>query len=293
MTIKGYIDYWNQWQAEWYRVAIENSSEEKTSNSITVEGWPLLGVNGSNNNSVKVQPSWKFFPEPYWGIPDSNNLNGVFINFNPGEGQLAQHINTAIEYSSIKKSNLNHRIWEKFPEQNYYETIKKLYSEDDYMTTNWMRKKRESFIHNYINTFDKDKEHNGDFVMFELCPWHTKSVTNKVYKYIKDNLRLIDEYIIDFAIESAKTVEGTFNNLILTHGLDKKIVENNINTLECFAKEEINNDSLKKPWTIDVFTKAGSNVYLLNFKNSSNGFPVISTELKKIIVKYRGIIEKN
>ena len=43
---------------------------------------------------------------------------------------------------------------------------------------------------------------------------------------------------------------------------------------------------LKKPWVVDIFTKDNTDIYLLNFKNSSNGFPSISHELKDIIEKY-------
>ena len=101
----------------------------------------------------------------------------------------------------------------------------------------------------------------------------------------------MDKYIIEFAFETAKKIKkGSFKNIIITHGLDKKTVEDNKISLTFFDKEEIKNDihgnPLKKCWKVDVFTKEDSNVKLLNFKNSSNGFPAMTKDLEKIIKKY-------
>jgi hypothetical protein len=294
MKITDFINYWNQWHSEWYRIAPYNPPPKQyinVSHLNVLTSWPLLNILDGHNESTTKEPSWKFFPEPYWGVPQSENLKGVFINFNPGSGGHSQHINTAIEYESIKPARLAcHRIWEKYLATSYSETIKNLYSENDYITTNWMKTNRESFIQNYNNSFCSSTKQEGDFVMFELCPWHTKSVNGKVYQYIKNNLGLIDKYIIDFAFETAKNIKGSFKNLIITHGLDKSTVENNITTLNWVATESINNDvygtPLKKSWVVDVFTKNNTDIYLLNFKNSSNGFPSISHELRDIIEKY-------
>ena len=295
MKIADFINYWNQWHCEWYKVAPNHNPPKLLSINVfhlsKVTSWPLLNVMDGHNESTSNEPCWKFFPEPYWGVPNSENLKGVFINFNPGEGGHSQHINTELEYGSIKPLKFAcHRIWEKYPDTYYSETIKSLYSENDYITTNWMKTNRESFIHNYNKTFNSNTKQEGDFVMFELCPWHTKSVNGKVYQYIKTNLELIDKYIIDFAFESAKNIKGSFKNLIITHGLDKDTVENNIKTLKWIATESIKNDihgtPLKKPWVVDVFTKVDTDIFLLNFKNSSNGFPSMSHELKNIIEKY-------
>lgn len=296
MVIEDYIKYWNDWHSAWFNIAHLTYSKKMTETIKVLDGttetkWPLLNILDGFNQSINKEASWKFFPEPFWGIPNSDNLMGVFINFNPGEGGHSQHISTAFEYKSIKPKKFDcHRIWEKYIDGCYSASIKDLYSEVDYITTNWMIKNRESFIRSYNKKFSPDANDDGDFVMFELCPWHTKSVNGKVYQYIKNNLGLIDKYIIDFAFESAKNIKGNFKNLIITHGIDKNNVKNNITTLKWIETESIKHDihgaPLKKPWVVDVFTKDNTDVYLLNFKNSSNGFPSISQELKYIIEKY-------
>lgn len=78
--------------------------------------------------------------------------------------------------------------------------------------------------------------------------------------------------------------------LILAHGLDKNTVKTQcqIDSLVLVSEEQEKiTGNLKKPWEIDVYTKKGTDVYLLNFKNSSNGFPAMTNELMKIIEKYR------
>ena len=294
-NINQYVKYWNHWHLEWgnfIHLPINNNPLAIQVNNCSVKTeWPILDSKGGYNQSTHIEPSWKFFPEPYWGIPDSDNLFGVFINFNPGEGVHGQHIDTYKDYLNIKPQKQScHRIWEKYSNSNYYDTIKGLYKESDYITTNWMIKNRETFIKNFYNEFYHGTTIEGDFVMFELCPWHTKSVNSKVSNYIKTNSKLIDEYIIDFAFESAKKIKGCFKNIIISHGLDQKVVENSNFSLKHIDTEEIQNDKngkrLKKTWTIDIFSKNESNIYILNFKNSSNGFPVITNELNAIIEKY-------
>ncbi len=71
--------------------------------------------------------------------------------------------------------------------------------------------------------------------------------------------------------------------------VSKTVIEQcKIESLVKVRKEpEIITGNLKKPWNIDPYTKKGTGVYLLNFKNSSNGFPAMTKHLMEIIKKYR------
>lgn len=304
MTIEKHIDFWDKWVKSWFDLAMSNRKSLTTPPPIafTFNGtstiWPILNVFDGTNGTTTPELCWKFFPEPYWGIPGSHELHGVFINFNPGEGGHSQNINTSIEYKMVEDLGgvplACHEIWKRYPRLSYHETINELYKKSEYATTEWMFKRRESFIKQYCKTFGHKLEGNPEFVMFELCPWHTKKVTGEVYNYIHKNIQLIDEHIIDFAFECAKKTKGPFKNLILAHGLDSDTVNNYSLLGSLTAVNEVpekiesqRKDKEGKPWTIDVYSKPNSGIYLLNFKNSSNGFPSITIELMKIIEKYR------
>lgn len=300
MTIREHINFWNKWVETWFDIALSNEKSLTMPPPIafnfngSLTSWQMLNVFDGTNVTMEKELCWKFFPEPYWGIPNSDSLKGVFINFNPGEGGHSQHIHTSVEYKMVTGLGVSplscHEIWKRYPRLTYHDTINELYQKSDYATTEWMLKRRESFIKQYCKTFGHGLEGNLEFVMFELCPWHTKNVTGNVYEYIRTNLALIDRHIIDFAFECAKQTKGPFENLILAHGLDRNTVKKQcqIDTLDLVSEEpEKITGNLKKSWDIDVYTKKGTQVYLLNFKNSSNGFPALNSELMKIIEKYR------
>lgn len=299
MTIQEHIDYWNIWTEKWFELASINFDScdmppiEFDFNGLLIR-MPILKVLDGTNVTTQKEWCWKFFPEPYWGIPNSNRLHGVFINFNPGAGGHSQHIKTSVEWNMVKSLGASplscHEIWKRFPLLNYHYTIKELYNKKDYVTTDWMIKNRQSFMTRYNLEFGNQIEDNPEYVMFELCPWHTTKVTGKVYKYIRTYLDVIDKHIIDFAFECAKSTKGTFRNLILSHGLDKNTVKKQCKIdsllLVTSESEEIG-ITLRKSWDIDVYTKKNTGVYLLNFKNSSNGFPAVNEDLRKIIEKYQ------
>lgn len=299
MTIPAYKKYWDRWIKEWIKLAPLHSNSKLLELVVNygqaITKWPVLNDKGGNNESSNDKLSWKFFPEPYWGDPESKSLHGVFINFNPGRGGHAQHIDTLAECNSISKVVSQplacHRIWNKNPGHSYADAIKALYKECDYITTNWMIKNRQSFINRYNQKYYPKQQQDGEFVMFELCPWHTKSVTNKVYEYIEKNINLIDKYIIDFAIECSEKTSGNFKNIIISHGLELERIEKcKLVSLIPVKRELIKYNAvgtkLNKPWTIDVYEKVGTKVRILNFKNSSNGFPALTEELRIIIENY-------
>lgn len=273
MTINDYVDYWNKWMKEWYDAAFNARSGGVMPS--TISGWGVLNVNGG----VPNDPSWCFFPEPYWGNPLSDKLGGVFINFNPGQGGASQHIDRAIEYTQPNTTSPNYPIWNNFIPSNYYDTIQNLYNIPSYPTTKWMKGgKREGFIKKVCIELDT----NSEFVMFELCPWHTKSVTNDVYNYMSQNSNLINDYILKFAILCSINTQGCFKNVILSHGLDEGFMGTSmVGSDFTFSETVFIGTNLQQQWTVDIFKAFihEQTVYLINFKNSSNSFPAVNDEL--------------
>lgn len=278
MERKEYVEYWNQWMKKWNDFVNRDEKDRTT----LFEEWPLLNHFGSKKEGLTKEEAWKFFPEPYWGNPLSNNLKGVFINFNPGEGDFFQH------WNKHKDHKLGNKIWQYFPSSNYYKTISKLYLDAVYPTTKWMKNKRERFIKGVYTHLGKSSD--GEYVMLELCPWHTKSVTKEVYQYIEDNIEQIDNYIIKFAEACSMETNGYFKNIVITKGLDKDRVERYLKRFNFVNQEFItkgsNGELLKREWAIDIFKLKNSDVYFFNFKNSSNGFPANINDLVSIFRNY-------
>lgn len=150
-----YQDYWDKWHKQWFDNCSANPQLLDSIND-----WIIPTDKGGNDN-----PIWQYFPEPYWGNPNSDKLFGIFLNINPGGGGASQNIllrdqDDSNPFNSYKKN-----------EHSYSETIKELSKITDYKTTEWMQKwrvnwLREVLVNQSINV--------SNIFCAELIPWHTK-----------------------------------------------------------------------------------------------------------------------
>ncbi len=154
-VINEYVAYWDEWHKQWFDNCSSNPSLLDSINE-----WIIPTDKGGNDN-----PIWQYFPEPYWGNPNSDKLFGIFLNINPGGGGASQNIllrdqDDSNPFNSYKKN-----------EHSYSETIKELSKITDYKTTEWMQKwrvnwLREVLVNQSINV--------SNIFCAELIPWHTK-----------------------------------------------------------------------------------------------------------------------
>src|SRR4051794_31512443 len=97
-----FIQYWDDWHQHW-----------KTNAGEPPKGWGKAESKMGNDF-----PTYRYFPEPYWGNPyvRKNQLEAVFLNLNPGEGGNCQ------DFSSVTKEvSILQGLYEK--EQSYSKTI--------------------------------------------------------------------------------------------------------------------------------------------------------------------------
>jgi len=175
-----YQDYWDKWHKQWF----ENcSSNPPLLNSINE--WITPADKGGNDN-----PIWQYFPEPYWGNPNSDKLFGIFLNINPGGGGASQDIllrdqDDSNPFNSYKKNK-----------HSYSETIKELSNITDYKTTEWMQKWRVNWLREVL---ENQSINVSNIFCAELIPWHTKKKSD----------------ISDYAIKIG--IPDLINNSVINH----------------------------------------------------------------------------
>ncbi len=169
-ALKPYIDYWDEWHKEWFKVACL-----KPLKIIPIKGWPILtGI-------------WKYFPEPYWGNPNPTELTAVFLNLNPGDGGADQDITISTK-DPIATYMAKHQV--------YSNTVDVLINNPCYPTTDWFIKKRVLWINCLLQHLKKGNDKTiKNIIAGELVPWHTKNVS-QIKKYINANLNLTVKHCI-------------------------------------------------------------------------------------------------
>ncbi len=150
-----YQDYWDKWHKQWFDNCSANPQLLDSIND-----WIIPTDKGGNDN-----PIWQYFPEPYWGNPNSDKLFGVFLNINPGGGGASQDIllrdqDNSNPFNSYKKNK-----------HSYSETIKELSNITDYKTTEWMQKWRVNWMREVL---ENQSINVSNIFCAELIPWHTK-----------------------------------------------------------------------------------------------------------------------
>ena len=186
-----YKKYWNEWHNKWHH-SLTNPSTS------SILGWSIPKTNGGNDRPIN-----EYFPEPFWGDIDNENLKAVFLNINPGKGGDKQNfvINQTSELRTLYSKNC------------YSKTVSKLCEDKDYVTTMWMNKKRVAWLQNLLDDREIDI---CDTLHGDLIPWHTKS-KSYINKYINNtqNHKLVIQKVILPIAGIAKTIKGGLNNIVI------------------------------------------------------------------------------
>lgn len=213
-AIKVYTDYWDNWHREWFINSL---------NMHTIKGWGTPSINDENEI-----PIWRYFPEPYWGNPNSEKLVSVFLNLNPGGGGDCQDVLSINNPASILyKSYVNNM-------NLYSKTIEQLSKDLCYTTTNWFDKKRSNWLNKLLISLDKNgkKAAVENILCADLIPWHTYSVTSEIKKYIVKHTQLIFDNVI-LPITSISQ-EAVLKGIVFAKGRDTS------DMLECLKIDKIN-----------------------------------------------------
>jgi hypothetical protein len=161
--ISEYQDYWDKWHKQWFDKCSPNQPLLDSINE-----WITPTDRGGNDN-----PIWHYFPEPYWGNPNSEKLFGIFLNINPGGGGASQDIllrdqDESNPFNLYKNNNYS-----------YSKTILKLSNITDYKTTEWIQKWRVNWLREVL---DNKLITVSNIFCAELIPWHTKKKSD-IYDY--------------------------------------------------------------------------------------------------------------
>ena len=175
-ALKPFVDYWDDWHLKWFA----NVKKSTPNVNPIVDCWE------------SPTPIWRFFPEPYWGNPYNDNLVAVFLNINPGEGDVDQdifHLPINDPNSTyIAQHNIYSRTVEILSTNNKYETTK-------YFTSNrinWLRKLFECMKIQQIPNLSVQ-----NIITVDLIPWHTPTVDSFVLNYIKKHHNCILKNVIE------------------------------------------------------------------------------------------------
>lgn len=174
-ALKSFIDYWDQWHKDWYNFAIYSTQ----STNPQIDCWDV------------PTPIWRYFPEPYWGNPYTDNLVAVFLNINPGAGGDDQDVFQIPENDPIKTYTSTSRIFSR--------TVEILSANTEYETTEWFYNKRVKWLKNLLECMKAPSAQNltvQNIICADLIPWHTPTVDSFVTKYIdKESICIVNKVI--------------------------------------------------------------------------------------------------
>ena len=161
------IDYWDTWHYEWQKIfSINPISMPKD-----IFGWEVPVFNGSTSKT----PSYMYFPEPYWGNVNLGKIKRVFINLNPGQGNINQHINSLANGLSLGQ---------------YSNIVSQLAINSQYITTSkFFIPKRINWVNN--NLTPTNSLTLNDYLGVDLIPWHTVTFGSKESNYAKNHIDFI------------------------------------------------------------------------------------------------------
>jgi len=193
------IAFWNAWHKEWYDNLIINN---KISFPKKINGWEVPEIKGGNAN-----PMWHYFPEPYWGTLDMDEIRGLFLNINPGEGDKNQDFKNNSE-SLVKATYEN-------ASHDYCHTVSMLSNIRNNPTTNWMYKNRINWLQ---KLYKNNKIDISGYVFFDLVPWHSKSKSDIMKYALKNSDSIIEDVIKPISILAKEVVTPELRNKIIVRG---------------------------------------------------------------------------
>lgn len=198
-ALKLYIDYWDEWHKEWY-----NNASSKPPKLSPIKGWPIPSGNGGTKSDI-----WRYFPEPYWGNPNSTELTAVFLNLNPAGGDDDQDI-----IISTKDPIVTYNAYY----QLYSATVAELIKNPCYPTTEWFNLNRVYWLNCLLYHLKKlNNKTISNIIAGELVPWHTKS-SSHIKSYVSANIKLIDDRCIKPLAEISQCAD--FKGVVFCRGAE-------------------------------------------------------------------------
>jgi hypothetical protein len=259
--------YWDEWITEWFKSCVLS----KPNSGDQIGEWTIpMSTLGNKENA------YKYFPEPYWGNINTPNLNGIFLNINPGGGNDLQiydpnDINTAESDIDALKERFSRE--ETF---KYSAFVKELSENNEYVTTKWMLNKRVKWLNDMEGLkkgSDGFKAKITDYLFFDLVPWHTPQKTD-ISDYCLTHAEQIYRHVLQPISSLAETVKGNLKNKIIVRGST---------ILDLFNKNEfkdyIDEQSISKWIILDSnkpLEKFSSLLTIFKLKDSNSKFYVFS-----------------
>ena len=198
-AIKDYINYWDKWHCDWHsKTKITPFQKNKILNCWDIPDEKI-------NKYFNPYPIWRYFPEPYWCNPYSENV-AVFLNLNPGGGGDCQDVLSVNLASSI--------LYNTYSAQKFYSrTVEQLSKNLCYVTSNWFDRKRVNWLNKLMNCSNSNIENKysiDNIFCADLIPWHTPTFNSKIEKYIIAHKTQIFDHVIKpiTSISQQATLKG-------------------------------------------------------------------------------------
>lgn len=266
--------YWNDWITDWYTQCVIN---KPTIDKKIKDEWTI-----PTNTLGNKENAYKYFPEPYWGNIDSEVVNGIFLNINPGGGNENQVYDTEniSNPTDIDGSSAIYNLKEEFSTKKdfrYSDLVSKLSEQNSYETTKWMLNKRVKWL-NDLDGLNKGEENFRskieNYLFFDLVPWHTPSKQD-ITDYCINHVEQIFKHVLTPIAELAQNVNNS--------ALKEKIIVRGSIILDLLNKDAfkqyIKTDSIKTYVVLDnnePLNKFSSFLTCFQLKSSKSTFYVFS-----------------
>lgn len=237
------------------------------------------------NCDRKLNETFEYIPEPYWGWTPQldSKLKFVVVNYNPASGGEQQH-RTSSNIMSIGK--YSDYVTEQITAYLEYKKDPSYKKPNQYETTNWHSNNRAIKLAklNHESSLDV-KSSITNYLGIDLVPWHTKNIL-ELKSYFETNQNSIQKWTLDFAIEAAKAASDEFKNIVIVRtnlstfkNLFQNEFDKNVFSLGISKKELVrsNNDNFQQ---VKIH---GSRVTIILLWGMRNSLPSIEF-MKRILI---------
>lgn len=260
MTPQQYIEFWDGYMRRWY-----NDMEQHHTRSLQIwedffSQYPF---------DITELMYYRYFPEPYFGNPKSENLQAVFINLNPGQGGKDQDFypkGKLLDY--FRGVNLS-----------YYNTMRALITfsnrEKPHLilgkTLEWWVKNRVKWVNETFERSDGKTTTLNDILGLELIPWHTKSFGEIA---ITLNTTELNQYVFEPAAKISKSVINKWlcsngASIVIGRGLQSVVaVRDMLDFKPCVSELP---ENLNKKWNVHRAMLDDTTI-LIDFTKKKGGF---------------------
>jgi hypothetical protein len=286
MNLDKYFEYWDEFFRIWK--GSKNQNDYKSGFSLLQNEFnelPFDYPTGIFNCDLKLDETFEYIPEPYWGwTPElDSKLKFVVVNYNPASGGQQQHRSSS---NIMKIGKYSDYVTEQIIAFLEYKKGHSLKKPSQYETTNWHSNNRAIKLAKLNTEFSLDiKSSIINYLGIDLVPWHTKNIMG-LNRYFDTNLNSIQKWTLDFAIEAAKAAADEFKNIVIVrtnlstftklfrNEFDKKVFSLGFSKKELYKR---NNDNFQQ---VKIH---GSEVTIILLWGMRNSLPTVEF-MKQILI---------